>query len=144
MISGTTVAYRQHSPYELAVTCLNYWLNTKGLPKAKCILGLPAYGRPAGITQTNTQLSYAAILAQGGSPFSDSALVTTSGWPTPYKLYYNGQPTIKRKTMLAQQRGNCVMIWEKGQDSQDDFSLQKAVCDTIDELIRVKSRSLSF
>jgi GH18 family chitinase len=128
---NTTVPYRQHSPYELAVTCLNYWLNTRGMPKAKCVLGLPAYGRPSGITQTNTQLAYSAILAQGGSPYSDSAMVSTSGWPTPYMLYYNGQPTIKRKTILAQQRGNGVMMWEKGQDSQDEFSLLKAVCDTI-------------
>lgn len=128
---NTTVPYRHHSPYELAVTCLNYWLNTRGLPKAKCVLGLPAYGRPSGITQTNTQLAYSAILAQGGSPYSDSAMVSTSGWPTPYMLYYNGQPTIKRKTILAQQRGNGVMMWEKGQDSNNEFSLLKAVCDTI-------------
>jgi GH18 family chitinase len=128
---NTTVAYRQHSPYELAVTCLNYWLNTRGLPKAKCVLGLPAYGRPSGITQTNTTLAYASILQQGGSAFSDSALVTSSGWATPYMIYYNGKPTIKRKTMLAQQRGNGVMIWEKGQDSHDGLSLLKAVCDTI-------------
>jgi chitinase len=128
---NTTVPYRHHSPYELAVTCLNYWLNTRGMPKAKCILGLPAYGRPSGITQTNTQLAYSAILAQGGSPYSDSAMVSTSGWPTPYMLYYNGQPTIKRKTMLAQQRGNGVMMWEKGQDANDGYSLLKAVCDTI-------------
>ena len=128
---NTTVPYRQHSPYELAVTCLNYWLNTRGLPKAKCVLGLPAYGRPSGITQTNTTLAYSAILAQGGSPYSDSAMVSTTGWPTPYMLYYNGQPTIKRKTMLAQQRGNGVMMWEKGQDANDEFSLLKAVCDTI-------------
>lgn len=128
---NTSVLYRHHSPYELAVTSFNYWVTTRGLPKAKCVLGLPGYGRPSGITQTNTQLAYASILAQGGSPYSDSALVTTAGWPTPYMLYYNGQPTIKRKTMLAQQRGNGVMLWENGQDTNDDYSLLKAVCDTI-------------
>lgn len=128
---STDVPYRHHSPYELAVTSLNYWVGTRGLPKAKCVLGLPGYGRPSGMTQTGTQLSYAEILKQGGSPFSDSAVVATTAWPTTYTLYYNGQPTIKRKTMLAKERGNGVMLWEKGQDAHDAYSLLKAVCDTI-------------
>lgn len=128
---STTVPYRQHSDLTLAQTCLNYWVNTRAMPKEKAVLGLPAYGRPSGITQTNTILTYSGILTQGGSANADSAIVTSSGYPTPYTVYYNGQPTIKKKTMLAKQMGNGVMLWEKGQDSHTATSLLKAVCDTI-------------
>jgi chitinase len=125
------VPYKHHSDMALANSSMNYWLTTRGMPPAKFVLGLPGYGRPSGITQTNTILTYAAILTQGGSTLSDSATVTSSGFATPYKVYYNGQQTIKLKTMQAKQRGNGVMLWEKGQDANDNNSLLKAVCDTI-------------
>jgi chitinase len=128
---STTLSYRHHSDMTLTQLCLNYWVNTRGLPKNKCVLGLPAYGRPSGITQTNTILTYAGILAQGGSPQSDSAMVTSSGYSSPYMVYYNGVTTIKKKTMLAKELANGVMMWEKGQDTHDASSLLKAACDTI-------------
>jgi chitinase len=110
---------------------LNYWLTTRGMPKEKCVLGFPAYGRASGITQTGTALPYRTILAQGGSSQSDSAIVTTAAFPAGYMIYYNGQPTVKLKTMLAKQRANGVMMWEKWQDAPDANSLLKAACDTI-------------
>jgi hypothetical protein len=58
-------------------------------------------------------------------------MVTSSGWATPYMIYYNGTPTIKLKTIAAKQRGNGVMLWEKGQDANDANSLLKAACDTV-------------
>lgn len=128
---NTTVPYRQHSDYALAVTGMDYWINTRGMPASKYVLGMPAYGRPSGITQTGTVLSYNTIISKGGSPLSDSAVVSVSTYPTPYTVYYNGQPTIKRKSMLAKQRGNGIMIWEHGHDTQDATSLFKAACDTL-------------
>lgn len=128
---NTTVLYKQHSDYTLAQVCLNYWVNTRGMPASKAVLGIPAYGRPSGISQTGTVLTYAQILSQGGSSQSDSAIVASSGYPSPYTIYYNGQPTVKKKTMLAKQMGNGVMMWEKGQDSHDGTSLLKAACDTL-------------
>jgi GH18 family chitinase len=127
---STTVPYKQHSDYTLATVCLNYWLNTRGLPAAKCVLGVPGYGRPSGITQTNTVLTYSGILGQGGNPQSDSAIVTAGGF-TNYTIYYNGQYTVKRKAILAKQIANGVMFWEKGQDAHDINSLLKAACDTV-------------
>jgi GH18 family chitinase len=127
---NTTVPYRHHSDYTLAAVCLNYWLNTRGMPAAKCVLGLPAYGRPSGITQTNTVLTYKSILAQGGNPQYDSALVSAGGFPN-YTIYYNGQYTVKRKAILAKQIANGIMMWEKWQDAMDANSLLKAACDTI-------------
>ncbi|HEY0677193.1 MAG TPA: glycoside hydrolase family 18 protein [Chitinophagaceae bacterium] len=128
---STTTPYRHHSDLTLAQTCLSYWIGTRGMPKQKAVLGIPAYGRPSGITQTNTVLSYGQILSLGGSALSDSAIVTSSGYPSPYTIYYNGQPTTKKKAMLAKNTANGVMMWEKWHDTHDATSLLKAVCDTI-------------
>lgn len=127
---STTVPYRHHSDYTLATVCLNYWLNTRSMPAAKAVLGLPAYGRPSGITQTGTVLTYKTILSQGGNPQYDSAVVTAGGF-TNYTIYYNGQYTVKRKAKLAKDIANGVMMWEKWQDAIDNNSLLKAACDTI-------------
>jgi GH18 family chitinase len=122
--------YQQHSPFSLAVNSLDYWLNTRGMPKDKCLLGIPAYGRPSGMTQTNTVLSYKTILAQGGSSVSDSATVSSGGFSN-YTIYYNGQPTVKKKAAYARTIAGGVMFWEIGEDVADDRSLIKAACDTL-------------
>jgi chitinase len=127
---NTSVPYRHHSDYTLATVCLNYWLNTRGMPAAKCVLGIPAYGRPSGITQSGTVLTYKSILTQGGNPQYDSATVTAGGF-TNYTIYYNGQYTVKRKAKLAKDIANGVMMWEKWQDAGDANSLLKAACDTV-------------
>jgi chitinase len=127
---STSTPYKQHSDYTLAVTCLNYWLTTRSMPSQKCVLGFPAYGRPSGITQSGTVLTYKTILSQGGSSQSDSAIVTSGGF-TNYTIYYNGQPTVKKKAILAKQIANGVMMWEKWQDAIDNESLLKAACDTV-------------
>jgi len=127
---STSVPYRHHSDYTLATVCLNYWLSTRGMPAAKAVLGVPGYGRPSGITQTNTVLTYSGILAQGGNSQLDSAIVTAGGF-TNYTIYYNGQYTVKRKAKLAKDIANGVMFWEKGQDAHDNNSLLKAACDTV-------------
>jgi GH18 family chitinase len=127
---STTLPYKQHSDYNLAVTALNYWLTTRSMPRQKCVLGFPAFGRPSGITQSGTVLTYKSILAQGGSSQSDSAIVTAGGY-TNYTIYYNGQPTVKKKAILAKLTANGVMMWEKWQDAIDNNSLLKAACDTV-------------
>lgn len=126
---STTVPYKHHSDLALAQTCLNYWIGTRGMPQQKAVLGVPAYGRPSGMTQIT--LTYAQILGRGGSALSDSAIVTDAGWPSPFTIYYNGQPTVKKKAMLAKSMANGVMMWEKGQDTHDGTSLLKAMCDTL-------------
>lgn len=128
---STSVPYKQHADMALANTSLNYWIGTRGMPSTKFVMGIPAYGRPSGITQTNTVLTYSGILSQGANPLSDSATVTSSGWATPYKIYYNGTQTAKLKAIKAKQQAAGVMLWEKGQDANDNNSLLKAVCDTV-------------
>ena len=127
---STSVPYKHHSDYALAQTCLNYWLTTRGMPPAKAVLGLPAYGRPSGITQTGTIKTYKDILLAGGNPQYDSAVVSSSSFPS-YTVYYNGQYTVKRKAKLAKDIANGVMLWEKWQDAVDVNSLLKAACDTV-------------
>lgn len=122
--------FQHHTPLALSTTSFNYWINTRGMPKAKAVLGIAGYGRPSGITQTNNILSFDQILLQGGNPQSDSAIVTSTATNN-YKIYYNGIATVKRKAMLAKQSGNGIMMWEKTQDVHDNNSLLKAVCDTI-------------
>ena len=127
---NTTVSFKHHSDYVLSQVCLNYWITTRGMPASKTVLGIPAYGRASGITQTGTTLSYNSILGQGGSSQTDSAVVSVTGFSN-YKIYYNGQPTAKRKAMLAKNTANGAMVWEHGQDRHDGTSLLKAICDTI-------------
>ncbi len=127
---STTIPYRQHCDYTLATTSINYWVTTRGLPASKAVLGIAGYGRPSGITQSNTVLSFSDILLRGGNPQSDSAVVTNGGF-TNYTIYYNGLFTVKKKAMLAKQNANGIMLWEKSQDAHDNNSLLKAVCDTI-------------
>ncbi len=127
---STIVPFKHHSDLALAQTCLNYWVGTRGMPASKAVLGIPAYGRPSGITQTGTVLTYNTITSGSGSALLDSAVVTAGGF-TNYTVYYNGQPTVKRKAMLAKSMANGVMMWEKGQDRNDGLSLLKAICDTI-------------
>ena len=127
---STTVPYKHHCDYALATTSLNYWTGTRGMPAGKAVLGIAGYGRPSGITQTNTVLSYSDILSRGGNPQSDSAIVTNGGFSN-YTIYYNGLATVKKKAMLSKQMGNGIMLWEKGQDAHDNNSLLKAVCDTV-------------
>ncbi len=127
---STTVPYKHHSDLALAQICLNYWVGTRGMPASKAVLGIPAYGRPSGITQTGTVLTYNTITSGTGSALLDSAVVTAGGF-TNYTIYYNGQSTVKRKAMLAKSMANGVMMWEKGQDRNDGLSLLKAICDTI-------------
>jgi len=127
---STTIPYKQHCDYALSTVSLNYWVSTRGMPASKAVLGIAGYGRPSGITQTGTVLSYNDILLQGGNPQSDSAIVTSGGFSN-YTIYYNGLATVKKKAMLAKQTANGIMIWEKSHDNHGSNSLLKAVCDTI-------------
>ncbi len=127
---STTVPYKHHTDLALANTSFNYWVGTRNMPKSKAVLGMPAYGRPSGITQSGTVLGFNDIVARGGNPQSDSAVVS-NGTFLNYTIYYNGIATVKKKAMLAKQMGNGIMMWEKSLDAHDNNSLLKAVCDTI-------------
>ena len=94
---------------------LDYWINERGLPPAKAILGLPFYAKK-GFGQYGP--GYKQLLADGASAYDDF-------WKG---SFYNGITTIEAKTRLARQRGcSGVMIWEIGLDVADERSLLRAI-----------------
>lgn len=106
-----------HSPYALAERSLAYWIDQRGLPAEKAVLGLPFYGKPG-------YNPYKNLLTEGANPAEDRH----------NDVFYNGTQTIKAKTKLALQR-NCagVMIWEIGQDIPGPLSLTMAINEAIKE-----------
>ncbi|HYC83621.1 MAG TPA: glycosyl hydrolase family 18 protein [Chryseosolibacter sp.] len=108
-----------HSPYSYAVSSLDYWVNTRGLPASKAVLGVPFYARPS-------WKAFRTLVAEGANPFAD----TYNG------DYYNGITTIKSKTNLAFDRNiGGIMFWEISQDASGANSLISA----IDEVVRQRT-----
>jgi len=116
----------QHSPYNMAVSDLDYWTNTRGIPKAKLNLGVPFYGYGFG-TNAPSSISYGDIVAQyPGAENTDSVTVNGGGI-----IYYNGIPTIQNKTTLALKNAGGIMMWQLMQDASGDKSLLNAINATI-------------
>lgn len=103
-----------HSPYWLAIESLDYWLDKRGLPKDKAILGVPFYGKGPNRAYYN----YRKLLAMGADPYADVF---------ENDIHYNGIKTMKRKVDLAKKRTAGVMIWEIAADTTGQFSLLKAI-----------------
>lgn len=105
-----------HSSYDFAVSCLNYWIVDRKLPREKANLGLPTYGRNPKVVPPY----YKDLISKGADPNADSF----NG------VYYNGINTIKKKVDLAMRNVGGIMIWEINGDTDDDkTSLIKAMKD---------------
>jgi GH18 family chitinase len=109
---------KHHSPYSMAVGCLDFWIKDRHLPATKCVLGLPFYAKKG---HGNFGYSYKKLLESGASPLDDY-------WNG---HYYNGKITIANKTKLALDR-HCagVMVWEMSHDTNDGNSLFRLI-DTV-------------
>lgn len=107
-------AHVPHAPYWLALRSFEYWVDDRGLPPEKAVMGVPFYGKRAG-----RGYSYRRLLAMGADPYGD---VVDS-------IYYNGISTLRQKTALAMRRGAGIMIWEIAEDTTGPLSLLKAVYD---------------
>lgn len=115
----------QHSSMEKAEKDLQFWKN-RGLTKDKVVLGVPFYGYD--FDNNGVGKTYRDIVAanDGAENFDQVG-----------ELYYNGQPTIRKKTELAIEEAAGVMIWEITQDvdTNDSRSLLTAIYNTINNNI---------
>jgi chitinase len=102
---------QNHSSYELAVTALDYWVTKRQCPKEKAIIGVPFYGK-------SPATAFKTLLVQ------DPQAATKDNVGA---IYYNGIPTLQRKTELAHARGGGIMIWEISQDATGANSLLSAI-----------------
>lgn len=122
---GTWTGPGQHSPYSLAVTDLDYWINTKGVPGSKLTVGVPFYGYSW--STSNTSRTFSSIVsAYPGSENKDQVNPSSGG-----VIYYNGIPTIKQKTVLALSQTGGIMIWELTNDASGSKSLLSAIDEVI-------------
>ena len=103
-----------HSTLAYATTSIDYWEN-RGLSREKTVLGVPFYARPSWATYS----SY--VDADPANACTDSV----------GDNYYNGIPTIRIKSELANDRVCGMMMWELSQDTHDETSLLKAMWEVV-------------
>ena len=119
------MAYDQggrHSTYEFAVEAVDKFMK-QDVPPEKLFLGVPFYGRNMG--NTNIAMTYADIV-QNYHPYPNVDEIAN--------FYFNGIETIKQKTHFAlDKKIGGIMIWEVGQDTQDESSLLRAIYEVVTE-----------
>ncbi|RZL30136.1 MAG: hypothetical protein EOO96_18745 [Pedobacter sp.] len=111
----------QHASYNMAVASLNYWLGTRGMPKEKAVLGIPAYGKNA----ANASKAYRDFVTANADVNLDYA--TIDG----VQYYYNGILTTRKKAKLGQDRANGIMFWEFYHDDNGNKSIIRAANDEL-------------
>jgi chitinase len=103
-----------HASYDYALEALDYW-NGRGLSPEKMTLGVPFYSRPGEVPYRKlVKYDPAAAMVDEFSYYGSME-------------YYNGIPTIQRKTDLAKRRASGIMIWELSLDTNDANSLLNAI-----------------
>jgi chitinase len=107
-----------HANYDWSIAAANFW-KSRGLPKAKTVLGVPFYSRPGYYT-------YAQLVAL--DPANANRDCTTAGGA---QQCYNGLPTIRRKTQWAMANAGGIMNWELSQDATGANSLVSAIYETV-------------
>lgn len=114
-----------HSLYEHALEDLEYFGTIRNIPKEKMTLGVPFYGYGYGpeLTSPAISMNYREIVkAYRGSEQLDQ-------WKREdgKTLFYNGIPTMKRKTQLAREKAGGIMIWQVRGDARGKKSLLRAI-----------------
>lgn len=110
-----------HASYLMSVNSLNFWLNTKAMPKEKAVVGIPLYGENA----DGSAIAYRAIEDSGANVYLNLATVNGVAYG------YNGIELIWKKAQLAKERANGIMFWEFSFDSNSSKSLIRAANDQL-------------
>ncbi|MDC1106038.1 glycosyl hydrolase family 18 protein [Prolixibacteraceae bacterium] len=107
----------QHSPLSLLNSVENFWVKRKGVDRKNIVFGLPFYGYNfgGGIVRS---AGWSKIISN--SP--ENAYVDQVG-----ALWYNGIPTIAKKTQISLSKFGGVMVWSYGLDCFNDMSLIKTI-----------------
>ncbi|MEQ9437798.1 MAG: glycosyl hydrolase family 18 protein [Cyclobacteriaceae bacterium] len=109
-----------HSPYSFAERSVDFWLNEKKIPPHRLVLGMPFYGYD--FDKIGAKHYRQIVMDNPADAYRDEL----------GQLYYNGIPTIVKKTQLAIEKVNGVMFWELAQDASNELSLLRAVNQIID------------
>jgi chitinase len=114
-----------HSTFEHAVDALEYFGNVRRIPKERMVLGVPFYGYGYGpeLSSPAVTMTYKEIVAT----FPGADQVDEWKMPGGRTIYYNGIPTIRRKTSLAMEKASGIMIWQILGDAGNDLSLLRAI-----------------
>lgn len=116
-----------HSTYERAVSDLEYFAVERKVPREKLTLGVPFYGYGFG-PETSSKAS-SMNFNQIITSFPGAEQVDQWTMPDGAIMYYNGIPTIKKKTELAKEKASGIMIWQVLGDAPGDNSLLKVIND---------------
>lgn len=114
-----------HSTYDHAVEDVTYFGVDRKIPKEKMVLGVGFYGYSFGPTLTSpaSSMTYGQILTK----FPDSQDLDQVDLPGGAIMYYNGIPTMKKKTAFAKEKASGIMIWQVLGDSPGPKSLLGAI-----------------
>lgn len=114
-----------HAAYEHAVQDLEYFGTERRIPKEKMTLGVPFYGYGYGpeLTSPAISLNFGEIV----SSFRGAEKVDQWTRADGKIIYYNGIPTIKKKTELAMEKASGIMIWQVRGDAKGSKSLLKTI-----------------
>lgn len=111
----------KHASYNMAVASLNYWIGTRGMPKQKAVLGIPAYGKNA----ANASKAYRDFVAANADVNLDYASIDG------VQYYFNGILTTKKKAKLAKETANGIMFWEFYHDDNGSKSIIRTANDEL-------------
>ncbi len=118
----------QHASYQHSIEDLEYFGVKRGIPAKEMMLGVPFYGYGFGpeLTSKPKSMNYRQIVETYPGSESLDELPVEGGMI----MYYNGMPTMKRKTQLAMEKAGGIMIWQLGGDVRGSKSLLKVINDT--------------
>jgi chitinase len=109
-----------HSPFSYAEEAIKYWTEDRRIPANKIILGVPFYGFD--FSPPARYINYSEIIKENPLlAYVDSMDM----------MYFNGIPTIVKKTELAKKKLGGIMIWEISCDMPGDLSLLRALDQTL-------------